>query len=315
MAETITIDGRAIPIDELIEDFGLDLDPPYSAQDIADLRSLLDAANNDRSVLSELLGAAALVGIALSLPGLRTGVTYSTATGRYAIDGTVITQAGISQLILREQQAVAARNEALARRLINGQISLEEYGDRMGENIVRSHLRLAQLGAGGRGQLTQAQIEQFRQRLLGDPSLLGGSGIGEIEALANHLASIKSGNLTPGQILARARQYGFNSAVTYHEARHLAMVARGTFAIRVLDSGARHCPECPGYEQRQWLPADQIVPVGTACSCRGRCRCAVIYRTSPLNEFDTANFIQSVGTSSLNVPLRDVLSRNNIEDV
>lgn len=269
MVETISIEGRAYTLDELEALLGVErIEEPYST---TELQALINEANTESSnALAELL--VALVVLAL-LPRPPARITYSVRDRSYYQGAKPLTQPQLTSTVFAEAQQNATRYQRRTQLMLGGRLSLEQWQQQMGRDIVRSHIRMAQGGAGTAQQLTPAHIRALRQRVRD-----------ELGALAGFAEQLRAGEVSERMALYRAGRYGQNAGAAFWEAQMLSHSDGRWLARRTLDPTARHCKECPGYEQREWVPVDQVVPVGTACSCRGFCRCICTYKLAALSD-------------------------------
>jgi hypothetical protein len=84
--------------------------------------------------------------------------------------------------------------------------------------------------------------------------------------------------LSDAQAVARISQYAGATYGTYQEARRSSHAEAGKDeARRVLDEGAEHCADCLILAERDWVPIDELVPIGES-ECGANCRCDVEYR-------------------------------------
>ncbi|MEM9948576.1 MAG: hypothetical protein AAF810_21280 [Cyanobacteria bacterium P01_D01_bin.36] len=272
VVERITINGTPYTQEELAELLGLD---SLASLDETDLTALLDEANQDAArQLSEFIAAVALASALALLSNPTPGIRYFTPRQRYYRGRTSVPQERIQQLIDNHRRQSSRRTLRHARDLLGDRITLRDYHQRMARDIVNGHIRMMQLGAGGRRQVTNAHWERLKDQLYGD-----GPGRGDLRRLQRHVERIQNGTLTEAQIRDRSRRYGANVAPSYEDARHSSLVQDGRWeGRRFLDPFAAHCEDCPAYEQPDWAPASEIVPVGSACRCRGNCRCRTEFR-------------------------------------
>lgn len=168
----------------------------------------------------------------------------------------------------REKRATQSRLSGLTRRLSNGSLSISEWQTEMGQSLKNSHLRLAALSAGGRSQLTPRHL-----------GLLGDRLPDEYSRIATFSQEMKDGKISNQQAIARSKMYAQSAVQTFHAGEKIAREQEGkTLAMRSLEPGAAHCPQCPGYSTSGFVPLSQVVAIGTACDCRGNCRCNIVYR-------------------------------------
>lgn len=240
------------------------------------IQDRLDEANKDSSdALERLILAIALLSL-FRRPTTQT--VFLIPEQRFYQGRFAISESRIRQIVQAEQRRNSRRTTRHARDLTAGRISLREYQRRMTRDVTNGVLGLGQAGAGGRSRFTGRHYRNVYDLLNGD-----GPGRGELERLQRHVERIANGELSEGQILDRSRRYGNNIDSAYEEARHLSYTSdiRRWEARRFLDPAANHCPDCPGYEEPLWVPAESVVPRAVACRCRGNCRCRVEYRLAP----------------------------------
>lgn len=160
------------------------------------------------------------------------------------------------------------RAERLASQLTDGKISTTTYSRLIRESLKPLITRGTALGAGGMEQLQGRQLSQ-----LGNNAR---RAYGSLKVLSDQ---IKSGELTPKQIAERSQRLANYAYQGFHRAEQLSRAEGGfTMGLRRLGFGVKHCPDCPGYETADWVPIEQIVPVGSGCVCGGRCKCTIAYR-------------------------------------
>ena len=269
--ELITIDGITYSPDELEELLGIDrLDPPY---DTAELQALIDEANEESSsALAELVGALLLLAL---IPGVsRDRIVYAVRPEAYYQGRRPIPQHQLGSRVFADAQQTATRLQRLTDDLTAGRISLEQWQRQVGGAMLRGQMRMAQGGAGTAGRLTPRHLEALRQRLRD-----------ELGAVADVADRIARGDISEKMLRYRAGKWGYNTGAAFWEAQHIAHSDGRWLARRSLDPAAEHCPECPNYSTNgEWLPAEQVVPVGSECSCRSRCRCRCDFRPVTLSD-------------------------------
>lgn len=270
-----------VPIDAEFDDYDelLDAEDIEAFQERNDgaIQDRLDEANEDSSdALERLILAIALLDL-LRRPTTQT--VFLIPEQRFYQGRSPTSETRIRQIVQAEQRRNARRTTKHARDLTAGRISLREYQRRMARDVTNGILRLGQAGAGGRSRFTGRHYRNVYDLLNGD-----GPGRGELRRLQRHIGRIANGELSEGQILDRSRRYGNNIDSAYEEARHLSYTSdtQRWEARRFLDPSANHCPDCPGYEEPLWVPAESVVPRAVACRCRGNCRCRVEYRLAPI---------------------------------
>ncbi len=122
--------------------------------------------------------------------------TYDPRTHNYRQDGRFVAFSEIRDVAL--QMAVNSGNTvlAIARQLIDGQLKLEHWQEFMRLAIKNEHLAQYMAGRGGKAQMT------FR-----DYGIVGNILKEQYRFLDGFAHDIATGNMTPAQIMARARLY------------------------------------------------------------------------------------------------------------
>lgn len=259
--ETITIEGTTYSIAEFEAMLG-PLEPPY---DVEELQQLIEESQSDSSeALAALL--AALVVIALSRRNRSQRIVYSIRDEAYFRNGRRLTEGQIRDIVFAEQQRNAMRFRRRTQRLIDGDIRFDQWQDDMTRDLIRSHFRMGQAGAGGASRLTPNHLQRIRDNIRD-----------EFENFRRFADDLANGRLSEKMALHRAGRYGQGSGSSYYNAEQLRY-DEGWLAWRRLDPVADHCPDCPGHATNGWVPASTVVPVGMQCRCRGNCRCSVQYR-------------------------------------
>jgi hypothetical protein len=269
--ETLTISGTVYTLAELEALTGVDaLEPPY---DVAELQRLVTEANRDSSnALSELIVATLL--LALFAGAQQRGIAYSARDAQYYRGTTQLGTTDLQRRVMAEQAQNAARMQRLTDRMVAGDVSLEQWQRDLGRDIVRSHTRMAQAGAGTAGRLTPEHLERLRRQIQGD-----------LDGLAKLAQGIADGEISERMARYRAGRYGYSAGASFWDAENQSKSDGRWMAMRRLQPGADHCSRCPDYDSGgQWIPASEVVPRGVDCPCRSACLCSVIYRAVNLSD-------------------------------
>lgn len=199
-----------------------------------------------------------------------TGQFRNLTTGKFAPLSDVTTALDSEVLTLQGKLG------NLATQYTQGKMDLATFQSQMATEIKYAHIRASGVGAGGSDRLTKKHYGSIGGRLNNEfTQFLKGFG----DAVAGD-------QLSEAQIIARAKMYARSLKQTFHASRHITRGQDGALeGKRSLDSGAKHCSACPDYDTGgQWVSISEIVPVGTACPCRGNCRCHVEYRNFRLSD-------------------------------
>ena len=197
---------------------------------------------------------------------------FERTSGRYRdlSSGKFVGRGVILRHVDRQSNFLSRTLQLHAIALTEGQISLGEFQRRMMHDLKRSHIRLAALGSGGKLGLNNRIYGASGQRLKE-----------EYGYLRNFVRAIHKGELSSSQIINRARLYGKSSKSAFHKAEQIKRAENNAvWGWRRLDPNANHCPECPNYATKGYVLLSQIVPIGFQCSCRGNCRCSIVYKYS-----------------------------------
>lgn len=276
VVDTITIDGSVLSLDELIDEYGLAIEPPYSDADLAAITEAIDEANAEANALEVLLSAVVILAL---LPRSRpSGVAFVDRRLQYVEDGRAISETRIRLRIRRQQQRSSQQLERISQDLIDGQISPEQWQRRMARHIVNDHIRMMQVGAGTRSRVNQRHIAELQKRLWNDEY---GGALGSLDRLSRQL---QNGEISEKMLLYRSRMLGLNTRATYEGARQANFRNGEWLGRRFLDPSAQHCPDCPAHQRTEWVAASEIVPVGAQCRCGGRCRCRTEFRRVNLSD-------------------------------
>lgn len=149
-------------------------------------------------------------------------------------------------------------------------IDLSTFQARMATDIKDSHIRMGAMGAGGHKRLNRRTY-----------GLIGGRLSNEYtQYLYKFGQDLNNKDYSREYIIRRSKLYARSPRQSFHAVRHVTRIQDGAKeAKRVLDPNANHCPECPGYQTfGQWVDASFVFPPGRNCSCRGNCKCTVVYR-------------------------------------
>ena len=194
---------------------------------------------------------------------------YNTITGEYTDDrGNKVSTARISAIIESDRRFLERKIKSQTEQLIKNEITVFQWERSIQSQLKESHLKLAALGAGGKKGITPRHRGQ-----------LGAALRQEYNRLFDFRKEIQAGRLSEKQILQRAKFYSRSVSQSYYRSQQLSRAMGGaTLAKRTLDPTAKHCPECPTYVTKGFIPIEQVIPAGTKCSCHGNCKCRVTYR-------------------------------------
>jgi hypothetical protein len=162
---------------------------------------------------------------------------------------------------------LAADLEVLAGRWRAGTLNDSDFRIAMARAIKRGHVAAAAVAAGGKANLTPADLGAVGSKLRQEYTYLDKfvRGVDDPSAYDN--------------AAARAAMYGRAILATYEDTRRRAMRAGGaTQERRVLGlTAGDHCDPCVSYAAMGWQPAGTLPGVGEACDCKSNCHCSFRY--------------------------------------
>lgn len=138
-------------------------------------------------------------------------VTYDRRTGQFhGGDRRFIARAEVLRLVDAEATRLETRLSDHARLPIQDKISVAEFQLRIAEDVKPSHLRMAAFGAGGEKQLNARHFGTAGQELRQQYKYLQG-----------FRDAIATGELSPKQILSRAKSYGVSARTAFFKSEKL----------------------------------------------------------------------------------------------
>lgn len=198
---------------------------------------------------------------------LPTDLKYNPRAGRYTRAGKFVSDAEINALAQVERNVLSGKLERLTEQMIRGDLELGEWELKVADTLKQSHIRMTILASGGRGRATKASYAIAGRQLKQEYQYL--------DRFAKQLANEE---VSKEQAVFRSKLYAQSTIQTYQKVFWYNKKQEGfVMAWRSL-SDAKHCKECPNHATNGWVSIDQVVPVGTNCSCRGNCRCRIKYR-------------------------------------
>ncbi len=206
--------------------------------------------------------------------------------------GRITSRNTLLRIVDRDISSTERKIQTATKNLIAENLSLGNFQREMIALLKGSHIRSATLGAGGKDGLNNRILGATGRRLRQ-----------EYDALKNFVNQIERGELSEKQIIARAKSYARSAQIAFSTSELITRSANGALtAKRELDPDADHCDQCPQYDTNgEFVPIDQIVPLGVACECRARCRCRITYRFAPdFNPLQARSISEAVAQSSLN---------------
>lgn len=195
-------------------------------------------------------------------------LTFDAASGRYrdSATGRYLSEQAVRRVVDQIADGASERLAALSRQMLAGELSLAEWQAGAMRTIKLAHVATATIAHGGQARMTFGHYGSVGQDIRSHYQFLRG--------FAEQIASGEQ-PLTDG-LIARARQYGQASRVTFERAYGQDQQRRGFQSCRNILGAAEHCAQCREQTARGWVPAGSLVPIGSR-TCRGNCRCRIAY--------------------------------------
>ncbi len=217
----------------------------------------------------------------VTMPPYETAVTtwvYELATAPYGWDtpaaryrsgetGRFVSDSVIRGDLERFNNVVRDELTDLTQRWADGNITLEQWQNRITNQLRDSWRWNAMAGRGGKSQMTQE-----------DWGRMGGRMRFEYDRLNRLAIEMKAEMLTPAQVQARMGLFAQAARVGYYDGVTAAKEATGFTEMRRVLNPAEHCEDCEGYEAQGWVPIGALPMPGEASACMRNCKCTVEYR-------------------------------------
>lgn len=194
------------------------------------------------------------------------GYVYDPVSSRYrAPDGRYVSQKQLHGAVVKMADASGERMAGLATRLQSGQMKLAEFQAGMMSEIKATHLAAGLAAHGGRAMASQA-----------DYGFMGSQIKTQYQYLRQWAADISSGKAPiDGRLVSRSRLYATSSVGTFNATQARDARNSGAAMEEHNFSGSKDpCGQCPGLDDRGWVPLGTLPPVGQR-ECRAGCKCRV----------------------------------------
>jgi hypothetical protein len=194
--------------------------------------------------------------------------SYDPISGRYrGENGRFLNKAAIEALVDGRINKLSTQLRDFTRRLIDGNITIDQWQGSVREALKPAHLQAAMVGVGGKDSLSQADYGRIGQRLRSEYSYL-----------QNFASDILAGRVSAPMALARIGLYAESVRGSYWEGTTIRQEKQGySLMRRILDSQAQHCQDCIDHAARGIAPIGSLPMPGQRCACRSRCRCRIEY--------------------------------------
>ena len=202
------------------------------------------------------------------LPRFDAAWSYDPISGRYrGANGRFLSKAAIEALVDGRIKKLNGQLQDFTRRLIDGNITIDQWQGSVREALKPAHLQATMVGAGGKDALSQSDYGRIGQRLRSEYSYL-----------QNFASDILAGRVSGAMALARVGLYAESVRGSYWEGTTIRQEKQGySLMRRILDSQAQHCQDCIDHAARGIAPIGSLPMPGQRCACRSRCRCRIEY--------------------------------------
>lgn len=181
-------------------------------------------------------------------------------TGRFVSEKTVLA------VVESYAKNVAAQIETHTQKFIEGKTTLQQWQQAMAKEVKNAWLVQTMAGRGGAQAMTFSEYGRLGARLRF-----------QYARLNEFALAIKEGNLTPQQILYRARLYANSTRTGYYDGMTAAKRAAGYVAeARFLRPG-ESCEDCIAYAARGKVPLGTLPEPGQQSACNVNCNCVKEY--------------------------------------
>ena len=198
------------------------------------------------------------------------GYYYDTENARYVSrwNGRPVKESTVRNAVEKYNNKFIQDNiDRSTERLISGDITLQEWQDKVADEIKQGHVINATVGKGGRAAMGQSDWGRVGRRLRDQYQYLNGFS-----------QAIKAGTLTPGQIRVRMNMYVNAIRSSYYGGLTAAMKVAGRKMERRRTTSATPCGQCTAWEARGWQPIGTVPEPGIDCDGLTNCKCEKEYK-------------------------------------
>jgi hypothetical protein len=194
--------------------------------------------------------------------------------------GKFLSQNQVKSILLTGIETGREKLQTLATDLSSGKIDMTKFLLEGAQTVKELHILNAVFSVGGRAdKLTQGQKNtlqlRVKEQLTGGKDSLTGDRFGFKELIKD----LVKGDVTEAQLKNRLDMYADSASQTQSHVELTAKKEDGyTQGFRTLGSTDNHCDECVTLSSLGWISLTDLVPIGSQCSCRSRCKCQLQYR-------------------------------------
>ena len=187
--------------------------------------------------------------------------------------GRFVSRKDVAEVVENNLTRIKGDMGAITNLLLENKITVTTWEGGIASAIKKGVVQSYLAGKGG--------TFQFKPK---DKGVVGRAIGGEYGYLRRFSQDILDGNLSPAQIRDRTTKYGDSFHKYYEKGRNEGHKENGfKWEQWITSSTSRTCPDCIGYRMRRWQRIGTFPGIGTATSCRMKCRCHKDY-SNDLNE-------------------------------
>lgn len=188
-------------------------------------------------------------------------------SGIYA--GQFVSRKDVAEVIENNITRIKGDLATITNLLLENKITVATWEDAVSTTIKKGVVQSYLAGKGGTYQLKPK-----------DKGILGQALGNEYGYLRQFSQAILDGELSAAQIADRANKYADSFHKYYERGRSEGHKNNGyRWELWVTSGSGMVCPDCMGYAMQRWQRIGSLPGIGTASSCRMRCRCHKEYST------------------------------------
>lgn len=206
------------------------------------------------------------------------GFLYDPVTGDYYYksNGKPVADRRIKELLAALILAGSVRLGELTTAFVEGRLAPSVWVEQTNTDLLRQHLILAALGAGGWAQLTEDDYARVQSRMDEDRKKVAGTA-----------SDVLLGTATLAVALARINTYIGDARTQFYDAQRRRIQRSASNMVlleRRILGNAQHCHDCIIYYNMGWQHVGTLPIPGMDSICGGNCRCDLIYIEVPAVE-------------------------------
>jgi len=230
-------------------------------------------AEKDAADDAKFIGLLLLTALASKSASALNQLEWNPATGKFYVKGRSVSITSIRKYLLSIENKLGRKLSKLVDQLEKKEITLAAFQRAFESTITSSHILAGALAVGGIASAAASAAVQSRVA-------------SEVKFADQFIADIRNKNAGSfARIRARAKSYLRAAATTYSQIEQQVRGAIGvqTECKRILRV-AEHCIPCRRLAKRNWIPIEEMPPIGSLGppiypnGCQQNCRCYLIYR-------------------------------------